>query len=112
MLFALARVAVSPLDRIGWLPVSRTVIVLRDWSFRVFSIGVILRNPKHFCMYSVVTILFAGSVELTRSVGGMRGVGLVRDWSKIDVRGGRSFATRTTSSRLSVDDTDTSSSSR
>ena len=77
MLLALERVAVSPRERMGWVPVSRIVIVFCECSFIVFRMGVILRKPKHFCMYSVVTILLLGSVELTQSVGGILGVGRV-----------------------------------
>ena len=74
------------------MPVSLTVSVFCVCSFNVLRMGEILRKPKHFCMYSDVTILLAGSVELTRSAGGIRGVGRIKFLSRIDVSGGKSSA--------------------
>jgi len=59
---------------------------------------VMFRKPKHFCIYSDVTILLFGSVELTRSVGGIRGVGRVSVWSSSDVRGAGVPVVKTSSS--------------
>ena len=67
----LGMVAVSPRERIGWFPVSLTVTVLLDCVGMCLRIGLMLRNPKHFWKYSVVTIFCCGSVELTLSEGGI-----------------------------------------
>ena len=57
------------------MPVSQIVTVFCDCCCIVLMIGVMFLKPKHFCMYSEVTILLAGSVELTQSAGGICGVG-------------------------------------
>ena len=59
-----------------------------------------------------MTILVFGSVELTRSVGGIRGIGLVVGGSRMDERGIRSSSSRVNDSLLDVSDrTEESSSS-
>ena len=58
-----------------------------------------------------MTILWIGSVELTRSAGGMRGVSLVQDSSMMDVSVGRSVDSITSSSALVSEFSEISSSS-
>ena len=67
----LGKVAASPRDRTGSLPVSRKIMVFCVSFSRFFTILSMFRNPVHFCRNSVVMNLVLGSVELTRSDGGM-----------------------------------------
>ena len=83
--FAFGSVAVSPLDKMGCVPVSPIVILFFACVLIFLRIGSIFRKPRHFWMYSVVTIFWLGSVELTLSSGGIRGVGRMAgvriDWN-------------------------------
>ena len=65
--------AVLTQERIGSLPVSRTRIVSFVRALIFSMMWLMLQKPAHFCRYSIVINFVFGSVELTRSEGGMMG---------------------------------------
>ena len=78
-------VAISPQERMGCFPVSRTIMLFFDCVEICLRIGSTFRKPKHFWKYSNVTTLLTGSVELTRSSGGIQGVSCT-PLSRMDVK--------------------------
>jgi len=70
---AFGSIAVSPQERMGSLPVSRSSIVLLVKSVKFLIILSILQKPVHFCRYSVVISFVFSTDELTQSEGGMLG---------------------------------------